>query len=380
MGSEMCIRDRNTIVDLEQSFEDHIENNKNILRSVLKHSAIAFDELVKVSKLDPDGTYQSLAQVALIEFCAPTLNVEREGLKAGFDLYNGGTSFFDVAFVFFRSGDGIEIQIEYDREKISKLKAGEMLMNFETLINYFVVMPEGKISNALPLLKSSFVIHGKNTRIQENSSLQKCIKDSFRDHGARILIRGNDFSLTYSEIDKKSKLLAGFLVSQGARRGRNIVVYMERSVHSFVTMLAVFRIGCVFVPLNSGLQPRKLREILLNNEHGLLLTSGDSSIETAEIIDKYKIDINHIDLDYVNLHVDLDSWAGNAESARFNIDEPAYLIYTSGTTGEPKGVLQRGRTLVNLIAWQSEKIKTESTERVMPVSYTHLTLPTNREV
>ena len=104
-----------------------------------------------------------------------------------------------------------------------------------------------------------------------------------------------------------------------------VAVLANRSIEAYVAVLACYRFGRTFVPLNPGFPVERLRKIVDRSGATTMLFSGDH----AEIATQISLPMAHIDL--------------AAEGATREPSEPAddttaYQLFTSGSTGEPKGV------------------------------------------
>jgi amino acid adenylation domain-containing protein/non-ribosomal peptide synthase protein (TIGR01720 family) len=136
--------------------------------------------------------------------------------------------------------------------------------------------------------------------------------------GATALVF-QDSTLTFAELNARANQLAHWLIAQGAGPEQVIALALPRSADMIVAILAVFKAGAVYLPLDPDL-PSDRREFVLKDVNPLLVLS--SIQETDDI--------------------------GNpATTLRSN--HAAYIIYTSGSTGRPKGVVVEHRNLVNLI-------------------------------
>ncbi len=116
---------------------------------------------------------------------------------------------------------------------------------------------------------------------------------------------------------------------------------MERSVEMLVALLAIWKAGAAYIPLDPTFPPERLRLVVEDFDSPLVL----SHTETASQFPSQGIRM--LDLDQL--------WAtiGLEDSSDLNLayspSAPAYLIYTSGSTGRPKGVEVTQSNVVNLL-------------------------------
>ncbi|KOV34901.1 amino acid adenylation protein [Streptomyces sp. XY431] len=146
----------------------------------------------------------------------------------------------------------------------------------------------------------------------------------------RIAVRGTDGELTFAELDRRTAQLAGALAARGIGVGDLVGVSLPRSTQLVVSLLAVWRAGAAYLPLDPRYPVERL-EFMAKDAGIRVLVGAPSHVLRASGLDI----------------VDPDSVAGDPEAAESkpvaaNSLDPAYVIYTSGSTGRPKGV-QVGR-------------------------------------
>ncbi|MEU6788761.1 non-ribosomal peptide synthetase [Nonomuraea angiospora] len=149
----------------------------------------------------------------------------------------------------------------------------------------------------------------------------------------RTAITVGEDHLTYAELDSRADSLARVLVARGGRAETPVAVVTERSVESFVALLAVLKAGGVYVPVDPAYPEERIRFLVTDADAPLLLTQG----RLLSSMPRGRADVIVID----------DPVGFPAESAHDDArpggdvhpDQLAYVIYTSGSTGLPKGVM-----------------------------------------
>lgn len=66
----------------------------------------------------------------------------------------------------------------------------------------------------------------------------------------RIAVRGADGELTFAELDRRTAQLAGALAARGIGAGDLVGVSLPRSTQLVVSLLAVWRAGAAYLPLD----------------------------------------------------------------------------------------------------------------------------------
>ncbi len=159
---------------------------------------------------------------------------------------------------------------------------------------------------------------------------------------------------SYRQLQATSTTLAGQLAAAGVGSGDPVGVLMSRRVGLLTALLAVWRCGAHYVPLDPALPPSRIRALLRDAAPRLLLTDADTAALPAPA--------NVEGLTVLNVDSTLrDSSAPlRSTTAPFGsrTDGTAYLIYTSGSTGRPKGVPITHAALMNYLCWSRERYDT----------------------
>ena len=199
---------------------------------------------------------------------------------------------------------------------------------------------------------------------------------------------------TYGDVVRRARRVASSLQRLGVKPGDRVATFGWNSRRHLELYLALPSMGAVLHTLNIRLFEEELRYIVRHAQDKVIFL--DASL--ADVMPRFEGVEHEVlmpdapgtrdgALDYEQLVEDGDEGFVFPD----DLDErtAAALCYTSGTTGKPKGVLYSHRsTVLHAIgANQSDGLGISQADSVMPVvpmfhavSYTHLTLPTNREV
>ncbi|MGA3540392.1 Pls/PosA family non-ribosomal peptide synthetase [Micromonosporaceae bacterium DT194] len=156
-------------------------------------------------------------------------------------------------------------------------------------------------------------------------------------HPDRIALECGDQRLTYRELDERANRLAHHLRGLGIGSGRRVAILLQRSVETYVALLAVGKAGAAFVPIDPESPPDRIAYIAQDSAVDLLLTSPELIDRTAG-------------LDRLALLVG-ECLTGPAHRPPHDLDpDPsAYVIYTSGSSGRPKGVEVAQSSICNFL-------------------------------
>ncbi|WP_218923797.1 non-ribosomal peptide synthetase [Streptomyces sp. rh34] len=140
----------------------------------------------------------------------------------------------------------------------------------------------------------------------------------------RTAVQAGDGALTFAELDHRSVVLAAELERRGVGPGDRVGVGLPRGHGLVVALLAVWRIGAAYVPLDPEYPAARLGFMVREAAVRVLLAGRGSAV------DGIGVDV----LDPAGAGSPAHPHAGRAGGPH----SPAYVIFTSGSTGQPKGV------------------------------------------
>ncbi|MGF7034440.1 amino acid adenylation domain-containing protein/non-ribosomal peptide synthase protein (TIGR01720 family) [Paenibacillus mucilaginosus] len=212
-------------------------------------------------------------------------------------------------------------------ESLELVTAGER----EALLESFGALPEGA-EETRPLL------------------FHELFEQQARRSPEETAVIFQDRSLTYGELNARASLLAVRLRESGIGREQVVGILAERSVEMITAVLAVWKAGGAYLPLDPDYPAERIEYMLENSKAQVLLTQAALTGRVAPWSDQPGADRLVLSLDDESLY-SVNPDGGSVEAASLpNINAPgdlAYVIYTSGTTGRPKGVMIEHRSLMS---------------------------------
>lgn len=148
---------------------------------------------------------------------------------------------------------------------------------------------------------------------------------------------------TYRQINEKANKIANFLIGKGLKKGELAAVMLERSPILFECILAVWKAGGAYIPIDTSYPNERIYNIL-NTSGAKVLISGTEYIN------------DDLGRAYHDMIADIERCTDEIESQSYenlnldiNSDDLAYVIYTSGSTGLPKGAMVEHIGMMNHI-------------------------------
>src|SRR5262249_28504288 len=154
-------------------------------------------------------------------------------------------------------------------------------------------------------------------------------------------------TVSYGKLNARADELAMQLKQRGVTTETVVPVLMDRGLDLLVTMLALFKVGGVYVPIDSRYPPHRIFQMIRQSRSNLVLATRPSVASLDESLKEFdSAELPEVlFIDALETLADCEP-AGPAESLG-DLRDLAYIIYTSGSTGAPKGSLIEHRGMSN---------------------------------
>ena len=173
--------------------------------------------------------------------------------------------------------------------------------------------------------------------------IHQFVEEQARKTPAKIAVVFEDRELTYADLNRRANQIAHFLRKRGVGAESVIGLGLARSESLIVALLAIWKAGAAYVPLESKLPRERLHYTIADSQPELVLT--EESLRS--LWEGLGQELIFIDTDRKEISRESDQ----DPKSITNGDNLAQLLYTSGSTGRPKGVEILHRGLVNFMHW-----------------------------
>ena len=320
------------------TFRELLKREQDACVGAFAHQEVPFGKLVQELKPVQDPSRNPIAQVAFLYLDFPEATaMQFLGLTATHIDIDNGASRFDITLAMTETPDGFTVSIEYIRDIFEHRRMERMAQHLQVLLAGIVANPDASLSD-LPMLtleELQQLQQWNDTAHQFSSNL--LVHQLFEQQAA---LRPNapallfeEKTLTFSEINSRANQLARHLLACGVEPQARVGVMLPRTPDVLVTLLAIFKAGGCYLPLDPEYPAERLDFMLEDAGASLVITE---KFLRAEQIEQQSIE--------------------NLES-EVRPEQLAYIIYTSGSTGRPKGVSVEHRQLLHTMQSAQEVLR-----------------------
>lgn len=255
----------------------------------------------------------------------------------------------------------IQLIITYNKNALQKDIVQNIIKNYYSMLCEIISNKNPLASNVnilsdneVAMLKK--LVH-KNKKIYPEDSIPSLFEFIAKKNSNKTAVYFKNEKVTYSELHKLSSQWASYLLHKGVKKGEAVAIYVDRSIMMVVSMLAVLKVGAIYVPIDISFPKERVNFIIKDASVKHVFTQ-------ASLLPNLKMDYHAIASDIFD-----DALVEDAETVlnpiRLSSTDLAYLIYTSGTTGLPKGIQVMHRSVVNAIYSIFNDIKVTSSDKLL---------------
>ena len=327
------------------SFLNLMEIVKSNTLSAFSNKEIPFDVLVKELKVERSLAVSPFFQVMFLYHSAtatPSFGTDLHLVdETEFDTE---VSKFDLTLSISESKGTLSLAFEYDTDLFESTTISRFLSHYKMLLNGVITNPNESIGQ-LPMMtieekKVLFpqVVEGRN-HFKTYPGIHNIISDVSHQIPNRNALTFNNVFLSYGELDRRSGIIAEAILQKTKKRNEIVMLCMDRSVEMIVSLLAILKAGCAYLPMDPNYPMERLSFILEDANCNIVVTHS-SLTKVFDGTNKNTILVDTVDFD-----VELDIVLPEVKE-----DDLAYVIYTSGSTGKPKGVPITHKNIINSTA------------------------------
>ncbi|WP_416136204.1 amino acid adenylation domain-containing protein [Aquabacterium sp. A7-Y] len=245
-------------------------------------------------------------------------------------------------------GERLTLQLTYDRQLFEREAVDRMLAHFKGLLLTLLRHPGSRLAE-LPRL-------GEAERLQlagwndsgDGDGIPEHYGELFERQAAAtpdaIAARCGDAAVDYAELNRRANRIAHRLIAMGIGPDDVVALYDRRGIDLLACIVAVFKAGAAYLPLDPDHPPARLAQVLrLSRAAAVWSGAGDTA----------RLDTALRDLGAEAPPRVVMPGGGPADEShpvpRGRGDNLAYIIYTSGSTGVPKGAMVHRRGMLNTL-------------------------------
>ncbi|HEY2235703.1 MAG TPA: condensation domain-containing protein, partial [Candidatus Angelobacter sp.] len=359
----------------DPTFTALIERVRRFALEAYSHQEVPFERLVEAVQPERSQSRHPLFQVALTLENTPNTHLNLPLLSTHVEVSESNVAKFDLGFGLseFRSpaGDplGIHGDISYNNDLFDEMTVRSLSTRLVRMLKEMVQAPDTRLHRAeiLSIEEKHILLETFNATAQEvpEATVSEMFEKQVAHSPEATALAQGEISLTYVELNQQANRLAHYLIARGIGPESLVGIALEPSPEMVVAILAAWKSGAAYLPLDPEYPPARLDHMLTDARPRIVLTT----VKRQEKL-RHNSATEVICLDAANIQTELMlSPAHNPLQAERTIPvlphHPAYLIYTSGSTGVPKGVLVTHVGIPSLARSHVQNLKLGQRSRVL---------------
>ncbi len=365
-----------TRINGSPTFRDVLRDSQREVLDALQHQALPFAKLVEKVRPLRDTSRSPLIQTMFIwdkprhlkeSHFAPGKSSDRLRLKPLLMEQRGAP--FDLTLIVFELEDELKLTFRYNTDLFSDEAIESLSQSFNTLIDAIAINPDVPIRTAplLSLEQQECITRWNDTHVDfdPDHAGDALLRQWAKQTPDAIALESESAAISYRQLDQRVDSVAARLLSAGTRKGDIVGLLAGRGVESIIGIMAAWRAGAAYVPLDPAHPRSRLQAIFADASPDVVLTDQDQNKIDELALGGYRV--------VVSIGGD-EARFGNSERValpKVTHDDLAYLIYTSGSTGKPKGTVLTHRGIANMAVAQRKTFGIQASDKCLQFSSLH---------
>ncbi len=309
----------------------------------IKHSGISLEKIIEGLDIP---RYENINPLFQTMFAFQNYIDSDESSQFFQEIPDRGLSEYDLSAYLWERGGRIHGMFEYSNELFTE-------DTIKRIIDSFIHVADSFISDAAITLKLAHVVSGEEKKtllsranshkvvFDSNRLYLDCLRAAVDKYGVKTAAGFEGRTISYADLHDHSSRLAGYLYLHGVKPKGLVAVYINRSIEMLVSVLAVLKTGCAYIPIDPHFPEDRIQLMLKDSGASHILT--DSVV--GKSLSKGQYEIIDVETDYEQIMAE----TGPLPPAAVSSEDRAYILYTSGSTGKPNGVQLSHRSLINFM-------------------------------
>lgn len=337
-------------VDLNNTFNNLMQCLKINLSDGMMHQHIPLEKIIQSLEIERAVNVTPLIQIIAVQTVNTTNVTELSGLNFSELQIPSHTAKYDLAFYFSEGIESYQVQLEFSSLYTTQT-AQRFLLLWESIMKHMLVAAEQKILNCYFLsnteenaLKALWTKQPLTYRCCEKPLLE-LFNQQVQDHPTQVALYSLNQAIDYQTLDAWATKIAFALTEKHMKANDVVAINMHRGINRVASILAVLKIGGIFLSLSPDLPPERIQDILKQAAFSMMLISKENAaLEALNLTVLVVPQVIPNNIEKINF----------LSPAR-NYQDTAYLIFTSGSSGVPKGILGTHQGILNRLHWAWEK-------------------------
>ncbi|WMJ02940.1 amino acid adenylation domain-containing protein [Pseudomonas chlororaphis subsp. aurantiaca] len=361
------------------SFSELLQQQKQVVLEALENQRVPFARLVqdlnppreagRTPLFQAEFVYQKPHQNSeLIRILSPEegVPIRHQGLQLESVPFAQQEGQFEIGLEMMDIDGQLAGALKFNADLLAAPTMARMRDSFLALLQHCVSQP-GTPVWSLPvvagqdLARSATWLQGAQVPVAPLTTAQLFEQQVLRQAAQTALVDPRR-SWSYDALNQRANRLAHHLQAAGLRQGQGVALCMQRSGDLVAALLAVFKAGGFYIPMDPGFPAQRLQHMLEDARPAFMVVDSLAGLPQGLTLEATTL------LDLAVQAGAIDARPADNLACQSRMQDCAYVIYTSGSTGRPKGVQIAHQALSNFLQSMGREPGLSAQDRLLAVT------------
>ncbi len=315
----------------DESFASFLKQVSMSIAEAEEHQAYPFADLIRLLGLESDGSRTPLIDVSIaIEEASDAYQIDLPSVIEK----------FDMSLRCLHCGSSARLELSYCLDLFHEQTACRLLESFAAILRELredILLRE---LSALSPRQRQCLDNYNQTDAEIPKDITVCDMLGRFENSEKTAVVYEEKSLSYRELLRQSRNIAGILQSRSLRKEEIVGVFLPRGLEMYPVILGILKAGGAYMPMDPAYPDVRLQYMVTDSELRYVFTTRELAPRLHGLCEAIYVE---------------ELPAAAFVPTAIEPKQLAYVIYTSGSSGRPKGVLVEHGSLANMVLWHQRR-------------------------